>query len=188
MIYFWICFILTFLLGIAHIIYDICVVNANKDMLIYYLKEVNKFYDKFKKNKDNSAEVNEILKYSSKISDIMGEDIYDCPCSKLKTAIKYQRTFEIDDIVHNIMCNIPETEHRLEEQKSTIKMQLLNPFIWFYRGVEWITTFVLGYFVKTGVMTYKGKIWNAINSLVTFLSALVAIIEFALTIFGKTAK
>lgn len=170
------------ILGVVHIIYDIICITRQELKVKEFIQILQKFIAKHKANKDNSNEVAIIMAHGEDISNLMEEDEYNSPIIAIQCQIRNNITFTIEDEVRKVFCNAPQAMKRFNDNKRATYLQLFNPFIWFYRGVEVLSYIVLGYFVNTGTIEYRGKAWNAFNTFFTLLTGLATLIGFYLQI------
>lgn len=177
MIYYIIAIIILLLLGIGSILYEMRQIRSQINMINLYINTVNTFFDKFKHNADNSFEVGQILKYSDEIHQLLDRG-FESPAYKLYSELRDNITFAIEDTVREINYISPSRILELQKDFSSVRNQLWNPFIWFYKGIEVISWIVLGYFVENGTLEYRGKFWNALNALFSLLASICTVIEF----------
>lgn len=173
------------ILGVVHIIYDIICITRQEQKVEEFTQILQKFIAKHKANKDNSKEVAIIMAHGEDISRIMGEDEYNSPVIAIQCQIRNNITFSIEDEVRKVYCNAPQAMKRLSDNKRATYIQMINPFIWFYRGVEVLSYIMLGYFVNTGTIEYRGKAWNAFNTFFTLLTGIATLVGLYLQIKGS---
>lgn len=165
------------LLGIIHILYDIYAQKRDFNKVSSYVYDVAKYSKCLQANKNVPNNILEhILADGREVSQKMGESIYVDPVTKFYTAIQYGHYQDSLKYIQNIFGRVPNYE---KEAKSAIKrtwLMLLNPFIWFYRGVEVLILIVLGYFVKNDTIVYRGKFWNTLNLIISLLGGIASII------------
>lgn len=172
-------------LGVVHIIYDIICITRQEQKVEEFIQILQKFIAKHKVNKDNSKEVAIIMAHGEDISNIMEEDEYNSPIIAIQCQIRNNNTYSIEDEVRKVYCNAPQAMKRLSDNKRATYIQLINPFIWFYRGVEVLSYIVLGYFVNTGTIEYRGKAWNTFNTFFTLITGIATLVGLYLQIKGS---
>lgn len=174
--------IIILLLGVIHILYDVRETTRKQESINTFLGVLDKFITKYKENKNNSKEVGIIMADGEEISKYMGEDAFSSPILTIQEQIRNKITFTIEEEVHKVFCNAPQALNQLEKIKKSTRLQLLNPFIWFYRGVEVLSYIILGYFINTGSIEYRGKAWNAFNTIFTLITGFATLIGLYLQI------
>lgn len=173
------------ILGVGHIVYDIICIKRQELKVEEFIQILQKFIAKHKANKDNSHEAVIIMAHGEDVSNIMEEDEYNSPIVAIQCQIRNNITFTIEDEVRKVYCNAPHAMKRLNDNKRATYLQLFNPFIWFYRGIEVLSYIVLGYFVNTGTIEYRGKAWNSFNTFFTLITGVATLIGFYLQVTSE---
>ena len=174
-----------FVLGIGHILFDIFQTKRKKKIVLEYLDTLNKLIKFADRGKDTSKEVFYILRNSEDISEYLDETEYDMPVLDLSVALKNQNYYNLKDIVHRIFSNFPEFEKNNQREIQRCIRYLLNPFIWFYKGVETISFFIFGYFIHLGTIKVPSTGWNIFNTIFSLLAGAASIIGLFIQLFEK---
>lgn len=174
------------LLGLGHIIYDVCIISHRVSDIKTFLNVLNAFIIKYRDNKDNTCEVNHIMAFGEDLSKYMNEYIYNSPIICIQSMIRNSNTYNIENEVSKVFRNAPAALRQLSIAKRNTLLQLANPFIWFYCGIEVLSFIVLGYFVNTGSIEYRGKAWNTFNIFFSLITGIATLVGFYLQITGQT--
>ena len=150
-----------------------------------YLDIVNQLSNKTRSNKstDISQEALWVLSNTDVIDEIV-KPSYNSSIHELKNNIVFNNSIGINAYSTRLSREIVSWVSKLERKKKTIKGQLANPFVWFYRGIELITMIVIGYPIQqfNPNFDYDSKSWKAVNLIFTIVSGLSSIIGLYITI------
>lgn len=165
------------LLGVFHIVYDIYVQKRNLRNVTSYLYDLAEYGKLIQANKGvPSVIVEHLLADGAEVSKLMGENYYADPVNKFYTAIQYGNYRDSLRYIPIIVGRTPNYEKEANKAIKETEFMLLNPFIWFYRGIEVLVYIVLGYFVKNETIIYRGKFWNTLNLIISLLGGIASII------------
>jgi len=150
-----------------------------------YLDIVNRLSNKTssKKITDITQEALWVLSNTDVIDEIV-KPSYHSSIHGLMNNIVVNNSIGINLYSTRLSREIVSWVSKLERKKKTIKGQLANPFVWFYRGIELITMIVIGYPIQkfNPSFDYDSKSWKAVNLVFSIVSGLSSIVGLYITI------
>lgn len=129
-----------------------------------------------------SKEASWVLSNTDVIIDIIKPSSSDS-ISDLKNYIVYNKSIGINDNSTRLTREIYSWISQIENKRYNVTLQLFNPFIWFYRGIESILMIVAGYPIKQFYpgFDFESNPWKVVKLVFTIVSGLSSIIGFYLT-------
>ena len=165
------------ILGEISVVLAKYVIRKNREYIDTF---VNHMWGLAKNNstqKDFLAHTEYILKNYQEVSNILKEDVYICPVNEFGTALSYDNP--IDPALYTrIDSEKIEFSGQKEREIKQLNKQYFNPFILLYRGVELVTNYVIGYFIRKIDSDFdheNNKTWKATNTILTVLGSLASI-------------
>ena len=175
-------------LGILNIVINLFKLLNQNLKLVKYLDIVNALSTKTSRNsrEDITEEALWVLSNTDVIEQIVAPPIVN-PIHELKNNVVANNSIGIHSTSTRLSREIVSWIARIDHKRSSMRWQLLNPFTWFYRGVELILMIVVGYPIKqfNPDFDFEGKPWKLVSLLFTLISGFSSIAGLWYTITIK---
>lgn len=170
-------------LGVIHILWILWRNNRDKALVNAYYMIVTNLPEKIKNQEDYSNDAVWILQNTKKMAKAINASMYSAVWG-LKREITNHNKIGISHECRQIGSDGIVWMSDLDAARRGIKLQLLNPFIWFYRGIELVTYIVFGYLIRVVNPTYdfKNKVWIWFNTIFSLASGLASILSYVITV------
>ena len=174
------------IIGIMTIIRDLFKLHNHIRMLNHYHYICDELSNKTNPNRtreDFSKEALWVLSNTDVIIDII-KPSFSSSISELKSYIVYNKSIGINDYSTRLTREIVSWISQIERKSKNVALQLPNPFILFYRGIESVLMIVFGYPIKqfNSGFDYNSKPWKVVTLLFTMISGLSSIIGLYITL------
>lgn len=166
-------------LGLIHILWDLYRLRSDKEKLNDYYCTVTNLPEKIVNNQDYSEDVVWILQNTKEIGRIVDADMYSSVWH-IRSEITNRNSIGIRHECSRIASDGIVWLSALDAKRKGVMHQLLNPFVWFYRGIELITYIVFGYLIKAVNPDYDftSKVWKWFNVIFSLVSGAASILSY----------
>lgn len=172
-------------LGILNIIINLFKLLKQIMKLGEYLDIVNALSNKTSRNnrEDISEEALWVLSNTDVIEAIVNPPLIN-PIHELKNCVIANNSIGIHSTSTKLSREVVSWISKIDHKRSSMRWQLLNPFTWFYRGIELILMIVVGYLIKQFKpdFDFDGKPWKVVSLIFTIVSGLSSIAGLWLSI------
>ena len=168
------------ILGLVNICFEIKRIRTQVDYVGRFVTKVDELNRTLSTQEDPTDAISYILANYNEVSNVIGEDASNMPVHRLGTALSYFHSVD-PRLLIQIVAERVEFEGKKERQVSSVKRQLWNPFIWLYRGVEFVMGIVFGYIIHKFDPKFNPEsntAWKIINTVVAFVGSLFSIISY----------
>ena len=166
-------------LGILNIIINLFKMLKQIMKMGNYLDIVNALSTKTSREsrEDISDEALWVLSNTDIIEGIVNPPLVN-PIHELKNCIVANNSIGIHSTSTRLSREVISWISKIDHKRSSMRWQLLNPFTWFYRGVELLLMVVLGYPIKqfNPDFDFEGKPWKVVSLVFTIVSGLSSIV------------
>ena len=167
-------------LGIISIILDICKVNRDKKDVRFFVEHVTVLKNYAASQEDTTASITYILANYQEVSNIFGEGPNRMPVFNLGRSLSSHQFINHSLYTQVIAEEIEFLGAKVRETRK-IRLQLLNPFVLIYRGVELIMGFAFGYIICKFNPEFKPArsiTWQIINTLLAIAGSTASILSY----------
>jgi hypothetical protein len=171
------------LLGIVELINSLSKISEKMNLLDEYLNKVDSYALKLGTGEEQE-ELVYLLSKSSKISKIAGESVWDMPILDLESSLKHRKYQELSKYLPLIIANHFKRKEFYQDLRIKTKNDFRNPFTLFYRGIELIMRYSVGYIITKfdANFDFNSKSWKRINAIISLLAGIATIIQLIITI------
>lgn len=167
-------------LGIIDILIKIHRTKKEDAEIKLYWRHIEALYKKLEKGCDPANEVQYIIAKSEHVDQLLTNNSLCSPVFYYTDEVSKGDYFYQKRHLDLILKYVIQHEENNKKKRNRLRSGYFNPFELFYRGIELLLYYILGYFIKRfkSDFDYNSKIWKSFVGIISFISGLLTILGF----------